>query len=160
MKKKIGEIELGEIAFLSDPCYGTMSRGNTTISVIPGIYLVFVTRSESSDIFLENRISNIIAVHKDYYSKFKTYPKNDKEELYCAVDSGTCGIFDSDYYEQHHTENDVNDDWYDKNVINMEEFIITEGKGAICSSGLGDGVYDVFAEYVDDKAFAIRIKFI
>lgn len=160
MKTKIGEIELGEIAYLSDPCYGTMSRGNTTISVIPGVYLVFVTRSESKSRFIENRINNLIVVHKDYYSKFKTYPKNDKEGLYCAVDSGCCGVFNCDYYEQYHTENDVNDDWYDKNVINMDEFIITEGKGAISCSGLGDGVYGVFAEYVDDKAFAIRIKFI
>lgn len=160
MKKNVGVIELGEIAFLSDPCYGTMSMYNSTIQTIPGKYNVYVTISESNSRFYMGRITSIMAVHQDYYPKFKTMPKNDRESLFCAVDSGTCGIFDKDYFKKFHTEDDVDDEWYDKFVINMDSFINTENKGAISSSGWGDGCYPVYAEYVGDKAFAIRIKFL
>jgi hypothetical protein len=80
--------------------------------------------------------------------------------LVCAVDSGTCGIFSAEYFEQFHNENDVNNDWYEENVIKMDEFKITDEKGVISSSGLGDGLYSVFAEYKNGLAFALRIKFI
>jgi hypothetical protein len=164
-KEKVGVITLGEIAYLSDPCYDCKPNNfyNCTIETIPGDYLVYITRSESKDRWLENRITSIMAIHKDYYPKFKKMPNNDREMLWCAVDSGTCGIFDKEYYEKHHsnTSNDIDEDWYDNFVCNrMDEYITTDGKGAISSSGLGDGRYPVFAEYSGNKAFAIRIKFL
>lgn len=160
MKKKIGEIELGDVAFLSDPCYGTDCRSNTTMNVLAGKYNVYITRSESKSPYIENRISNIFVVHKEIAKTYKKMPTDDKDMLMCAVDSGTCGIFDYEYYKKHHTENDVEDNWYEENVIKMEEFKVTDNLGAISSSGLGDGLYPVFAEYKNDKAFAIRIKFL
>ena len=51
-------------------------------------------------------------------------------------------------------------EWYDKNVIQMGDYNICDGLGAISSSGCGDGNYPVFAEYEGDSAFAIRIKFL
>ena len=164
-KEKVGVITLGKITYLSDPCYDCKPNNfyNCTIETIPGDYLVYVTRSESKSMGIENRITSIMAIHKDYYPKFKTMPKNDKENLYCCVDSGTCGIFDKEYYEKHHssTSNDIDEEWYNDFVCNrMDEYITTDGKGAISSSGLGDGRYPVFAEYSGNKAFAIRIKFL
>lgn len=159
-KHKIGTITLGEETFLSDPCYGYNLGGNASINTLAGEYNVFVTRSESTSRFLANRISSIMVVHKDF-KNFVKMPKNDKENLYCAVDSGTCGIFDYEYYKKYHNEKDVDDDWYDNFVINrMVDTIITDNKGAISSSGLGDGCYPVFAEYVNNKAYAIRICFL
>lgn len=160
MKKKIGEIELGDVAFLSDPCYGTECRGNTTINTIAGKYNVYITRSESKSIWCENRISSIMVVHKDFAPKYKKMPNDDREMLMCGVDSGTCGIFDYEYYKNFHNENDVNDEWYEKNVIEMNEFKTTDNLGCLSRSGFGDGRYPVFAEYKSEKAFAIRIKFI
>lgn len=158
MKQRIGTIKLGEIAFLSDPCYGTMSDWNCTMEMIPGEYIVFITRTQAK--MIEGRISNLYVVHKDYYKTFKKRPKDDNEMLRCAVDSGTCGIFSADYFEKYHDEDGVDDDWYDENVIQMDEFKITDEQGAICSSGLGDGLYPVFAEYKGKRAFALRINFI
>ena len=160
MKKRIGNITMGEIAFLSDPCYGTMSKYNCTMEMIPGEYIVFITLCQSKDRFLEGRISSIYVVHKDFYPDYKKRPNNDKERLFCAVDSGTCGIFSADYFEKYHDEDGVDDNWYEKNVIQMDEFKITDNMGAICSSGCGDGFYPVYAEYKDNKAFAVRIKFL
>lgn len=158
-KQKIGTIEMGEIAFLSDPCYGTITSWNCTMSMVQGKYNVYITRCESRDEFYKDRISSLVAIHSDYYKTNKTMPNDDKEQLVCAVDSGTCGIFDAEYFEQFHTENDVDDEWYEENVIQMDEFTITDGKGAISSSGIGDGCYKVYAHYDKDKAYALRIKY-
>ena len=65
-----------------------------------------------------------------------------------------------DYYKKYHTEDEVNDEWYEENVIKMEKFIITDELGCISQSGYGDGCYSVYAEYKGKNAFAIRIKFI
>ena len=158
MKKKIGTITLSDLTFLSDPCYGTEVWCNDVISTIPGQYDVFVTKSEGY--WCKGRISSIMAIHKDYRKKLGCMPKNDEEGIFCGVDSGTCGIFNAEYYEKYHTANDVDDDWYNKNVIQMDSFMICDGLGAISSSGLGDGHYPVLAEYDGDKAFAIRIRFL
>ena len=163
MKSKIGTITLGEKAYLSDPCYDSKPNGfyNCVIDTIPGEYYAFVTRSESKGCS-KDRITSLLVVHKDYYPKFKTMPRNYDEMLFCCVDSGTCGIFDKDYFEKYHssTSNEIDEDWYDKFVIEMEEHIITDNKGVISISGWGNGRYPVFAEYVNKKAFAIRIKFL
>jgi hypothetical protein len=161
MQKKIGEIELNEIAMLSDPCYGYVNNPNSTIKVVSGKYNIYVTYSESKDIGYEGRITNLIAIHQDYAKRYNKLPKNDKEYLSCVVDSGTCGIFDLNYYKQNHSEDDVNDEWYAVNVIGMGDYNITDEKGAISSSGWGDGTYDAFAEYdKENKAYAIRISFL
>lgn len=160
MKKKIGIITLGEKAFLSDACYGTICKGNCTIDTIPGEYIAFITRSESKSPYIGGRISNLFVVHKDFYPTYKKMPKNDKEMLFCGVDSGTCGIYDEEYYRKYHTENEVDDDWYEKNVIEMEEFNITDNLGVISRSGCGDGLYPVYADYKDGKAFALRVNFL
>ena len=160
MKKKIGTISLTDLTYLSDPCYGTDTWCNDVIRTIPGEYCVYITRSESKECFFKGRISNIIAVHKDYIKKLKVYPKNDNNTLSCGVDSGTCGIFNAEYFEKYHDDLHADDDWYDQNVMTMDEFKVTDGLGAMCSSGIGDGFYPAFAEYDGDNAFAIRIKFL
>ena len=158
MKKSIGTISLGEISFLSDSCYGTYSNLNTTIKTKPGEYKVYVTYCEDKDDFLKGRIGSLIAIHKD--AKDKTFPTDDRENLKCYVDSGTCGIFDGEYFEETHTADDVDDDWYEKFVIPMDNYVITDGKGAISSSGIGDGCYKVYARYENGVATAIRIKYL
>ena len=160
MKKKIGTITLTDLTFLSDPCYDTQTPCNDVIKTIEGEYDVYITRSESKDGFYHNRISSVVAIHKDYKDFLKCLPKDDCEDIYCCVDSGTCGIFNAEYFEKYHDENGVNEEWYEKNVISMDEYNITDGLGVITSSGCGDGQYPVYAEYKGDVAFAIRIKYL
>lgn len=159
-KQRIGTIEIGEIAFLSDPCYGTNTQWNCTMNMVQGKYYAYITRYEGKSEYLKDRIQSLIVVHSDYYKTDKTLPNDDKEELVCAVDSGTCGIFDGEYFEETHTTDDVDDEWYEENVIQMDDFTITDGKGVISSSGCGDGIYKVFAHYDKDKAYALRIRFL
>jgi hypothetical protein len=161
MKKKIGVITLTDITYLSDPSYGTDCAYNDVITTVPGEYNVYITRSESNDPFFKDRISNLIAVHKDYTKQLKHFPNNDKYDFGCGVDSGTCGVFNAEYYEKFHDDLTADDDWYDQNVMTMDDFKITDGLGAMCSSGVGDGYYPIYAEYTGtDEAYAIRIKFL
>lgn len=160
--KKIGTISLGEETILSDPGYEIVVSPLSIISTIPGEYNVYITRSKSKSDFFKDRISNIIAIHKDYVKVMKgTLPKDSHEDLNCGVDSGTCGIFDAGYYEDYHYEGGIDDDWFERMVIQgLPEFRITDGMGAFSSSGVGDGWYPVFAEYKGSRAYAIRIKFL
>jgi hypothetical protein len=119
---------------------------------------VYVTYCEDKNDLLKGRIGSLIAIHKD--AKDKTFPTDDRENLKCYVDSGTCGIFDGEYFEETHTADDVDDDWYEKFVIPMDNYVITDGKGAISSSGIGDGCYKVYAGYENAVATAIRIKYL
>lgn len=161
--KKIGTITLNEIAFLSDPCYdmGVWCCGGS-IKVVSGEYDVFITRSKSKDPWFKGRISNLIAIHKDYL-KNKKLPKTEIT-AWCGVDSGTCGIFDIDYYEKYHAD-ELNEEWYQKFVCGeicdkSAEYRICDGLGVWSSSGCGDGQYPVFCDYIGDKAYAIRIKYL
>jgi hypothetical protein len=160
--KKIGTITLGECAILSDPGYEISASPLSIISTIEGEYNVYITRSKSKHKGLRNCISNIIAIHKDYVKVMNgRLPMDDSEDLNCGVDSGTCGIFDAGYYEEYHFEGKIDDDWFDRMVVqDCPEFLITDGQGAFSSSGNCDGWFPVFAEYKGTKAYAIRIKFL
>ena len=160
--KKIGTITLGEYAILSDPGYEIITSPLSFIDTIEGEYNVYITRSKSKDKWLTNRISNIIAIHKDYVKVMNgRLPMDDHEDLNCGVDSGTCGIFDAAYYENYHFEGEIDENWYERMVIQgLPEHRITDGQGTFSSSGTGDGWYPVFAEYKGTKAYAIRIKFL
>ena len=59
-------------------------------------------------------------------------------------------------FEEHHEFTDVHDDWYEEKCIKMDDYCITDER--ICSSGLGDGCYDVFAEYNGEKCLCIENK--
>lgn len=162
VKKKVGIIELGEEAYMSDPTYSTNNELNCTIKTFAGKYNVFITKSQGD--FDNGRISNLYAIHQDFYkgkNGYKRIPQTNKEYMFCCVDSGTCGIFDKDYFEKYHNEQGADDEWYEKFVMGTisKEYVVTDGLGAFSLSGWGDGKYIVNAEYKEGKAFAINIKF-
>lgn len=157
-KENIGTIKIGDIAYLSDPDCGTYDKRNCTMEMVPGDYIVFITRTQSK--VFNGTISNIYAIHKDYYTNFKMRPKDDHEMLICDVCSSYCGIFDGNYFETYHDNTGVDDDWYEEKIQDMPEYTLTDGFGAVCWSGIGCGTYKVYAEYTQGKAFALRINFL
>ena len=90
----------------------------------------------------------------------------DPEPVDCVigVDSGQCGIFDADYYEEHQPDDDYYDlnSWYRKVCeLTYNNAGITDGLGVACESGYGDGTYDLWvAKDDDDKVFAMKVVFI
>lgn len=109
-----GIITLGNKVMVSDPCYGlnTWCQG-VVENVLPGEYVCKVGFSDEGD--WGNRVADIEVVHTSYVGKFLEYFAEDFE---VGVDSGQAGIFDYEYYKQHHTDRSeaehVDDEWYDR----------------------------------------------
>ena len=150
------QIRLGRKVRVSDPCYGTSVWCAGTIdNVKEGLYNVEVERSDEG--MWGNRVKSLTVVHADYKG-FLFFNESARFEV--GVDSGQAGIYDEDYYNQYHTEQDVNDDWYD-DICNLTNPAGTkDGKCVVSSSGFGDGSY--ICELVVDggEVVAIRITFI
>lgn len=157
-RENIGTIKLGDIAYISDPTAGISDDWNCTMTMVPGDYVVFITRTQSR--LLNGTISNIYVIHTEYFKRYKMRPKDDHEMLYCGVDSSYCGIFDASYFEKYHDNTGVDDDWYEEKVQDIGEYTITDEHGAVCMSGIGCGKYKIYAEYTNGKAFALRVNFL
>ena len=154
------QINLGKRVRVSDPCYGTTTWCAGTIdNVKEGLYNVEV---EMSDNFMwGKRVKSLTVVHANYN---KPLVFNSVAKFDVGVDSGQAGIYDEDYYNQYHGEDDVNETWYDE-ICNLtlfdEDFCDTkDDKCVVSRSGYGDGCYT--CELVEDnnEVVAIRITFI
>lgn len=159
MKQKVGKIELSDITYFSDIAHGTKDKNNCTLNTISGEYVVFIAKSESYE--RKDEISSLYAIHKDYLKSYNKIPQNDNEQLWCIAETNLCGFFEKSYFETTHSADEVDDDWLDK-VEDMTETcnncVITEGKGVFAN--VDNGKHYIFAEYINGKAFAIRIKFL
>ena len=159
----IGNIKLGCQVVCSDPCYddyGDDSSVNCTFNnVKAGNYYAFYGTADFKN--WGNRITQIIVTHEDYNSDIITDFSDFEWIGDCCVDSGTCGIWDYDYFETYH-EDGLNDDWYDNNICNLLDKIALFGGVSICSSsGFGDGCYGVYGKYNDkNQLVAIQIVYI
>lgn len=65
------------------------------------------------------------------------------------MDSGQCGFFDPDYYEQNQSDDDFENlqSWYRrvcKLTLHEPDWETIEEKGVVASSGFGDGCYGVY----------------
>lgn len=159
-------VESGKIV-ASDPCYRLGTWCMDTFNVRNGKYYVYLTR-KTEDGFEKwgERNWEMLIVHEDFVH-FKV------EDL-CwemtggnfGVDSGTFGFFDYDYYAKYHNEDDMDtfDKWYDRKVCNVDGFWHNcDGKGVWCTSGYGDGSYDVYGVYENDEGgdiVALEVVFI
>lgn len=146
-------INLGNKVIVSDPCYklGTWCQGVIN-NVKPGIWS-YECRHERS----EGRVAELIVRHQDH-------PDAEPTKLMgfeVGVDSGTAGIFDYDYYYEHHYPK-LDEDWYHSNVCDQiyDREYITDGKGVWSESGWGDGSYECYVSIFNKEIVAIKIVFI
>lgn len=138
--KNLGTIKLGSKVMISDPCYGTIVWCNRVVNVKEGTYNCFVDIDKCNS---NSLVTSLRVVHSDY-------PKKRCTELiaYAGVDSGTCGIYDNEYYEKWHGEQEVDEKWYQDNVVSWvlkDVAHICDGFGVISSTYYGDGSYRVYA---------------
>ena len=158
--KQVGSIFLDNEVLISDPCYETNCKHNLLIDGIEnGLYNCFVEISDESP-FWGKRVAKMVAIHKDY--DISVLDEYAFDEGCVAVDSGTMSISDFDYYDKYHNNN-VNDDWYEKNVCAWcykKKAHIADRKSFISSSGFGDGFYDVFTRVRNGNTIAIEVVFI
>ena len=151
-------IELHDEVMVSDPCYelGTWCQ-KIVKNVKSGLYNVFVL---NSDVW-GGRIGALCVIHEEQ-ARRNCSLQWEEEGGTIAVDSGQCGIFSLDTYRkdnlfkiypkfQFEADRD-GDKWYahmcDK-TLSSEQFGVY-GYGAVSSSGIGDGVYDLYTLTDDD----------
>ena len=159
MKKEIvnlGEISLSGKVRISDPCYDVDTWCAETIEdALPGTYDCFMELSDQGEWGI--RVAQIRVCHKDY-------PGSDPNEIISSdigVDSGTCGIYDFDYFER------TRDDraWYervtDATYKENKHGAVHDGKCIVTSSGYGDGCYNLFVDRNSNGLIvALSVEFI
>ena len=130
-KKFYGVIDITSRRIIcSDPCYKSGEWCADSFPAKNGLYRVYIYHTENRNAILE-------IIHKDYDTNSVDW---DDADSACGVDSGTFGFFDKEYYDNHH-DGELDEEWYDKNVVNADDYLITDSAGAWSSSGYGDGMY-------------------
>ena len=160
----LGVVNLGGTAMISDPCYGMKTWCNSLVlGVLKGKYNAFVRIGKYGE--WGERVTELTLCHESR-KPFTEMKHLEHFSSRIGVDSGTCGVYDFDYFDKTHDDNNANDDWYSKNVMNefyntKEQAFITDNKGVHSCSGYGDGMYHAFVKRgEDDQVFQITIKFI
>lgn len=133
------QIQLGKRVRVSDPCYGTgVWCSGVVDNVKEGTYNVDIEISDEG--VWGERVKSLIVVHSEYDGHSLIV----KTPFEVGVDSGQCGIYDEDYYNQYHTGDDCNREWY-KDICDLTTpFGTKDGKCVVSSSGFGDGGYNCY----------------
>ena len=155
----IGIIELSEKVIVSDPCYERNDRGMVKdLTVKPGRYKTGIVYNDDEE--WGCRIASLFAVHEDLKDPKLTDWKSVGVEV--AVDSGQCGVFDDSIYPQLE-DPAYTEMFYDENCsITLKKIPagrLKNNKGAVSSSGYGDGVYELFAVYENGECVALMLDF-
>ena len=131
-KYNLGEIELGNEVYVSDPCYKIGTWCQKLLSGLKaGKYQGFMYKKDFGSLGI--RVTDLWIAHENYV---KNFPRTLVEDASIGVDSGGAGIYDKAYYEKYHKEGkDIDDDpesgaWYDRQFelrycydINGNEYI-------------------------------------
>ena len=132
-RKFYGTIEISNGRIVcSDPCYKSGEWCADSFPAKNGLYRVYIYHTENRNAVLE-------IIHKDYDTNSVDW---DDADSACGVDSGTFGFFDKEYYDNHHN-GELDEEWYDNNVVYADDYLLTDGAGAWSTSGYGDGMYDL-----------------
>jgi hypothetical protein len=133
------QIQLGKKVRVSDPCYGTgVWCSGVVDNVKEGTYIVDVHMSDEG--MWGERVKSLTVIH----SEFDGHTTIEKANFTVGVDSGQAGIYDEDYYNQYHTGDDCDRDWYREVCDLTNPFGTKDGKCVVSSSGFGDGGYDCY----------------
>lgn len=163
---QVGKIKLKDKVYITDPCYDTNTWCQKYLKgVAPGKYICYINVSDEND--WGHRVSELHVVKESFLEVFDEdldkLPYNN-EPLPCVigVDSGQCGIFDADYYEEHQPDNDYHNpnSWYRKVCDLTCNAGIIDGLGVATASGYGDGSYPLFIAKEKDKIVAMKVVFI
>ncbi len=154
------QIKLGKKVRVSDPCYGTdVWCAGTIDNVKEGIYNVEVEMLDEG--MWGNRVKSLTVTHSEYKDIVCFTEEADFE---VGVDSGQAGFYDEEYYQQYHTEEECNDDWYDaicNLTLSRAQYGTKDEKCVVSSSGYGDGGYTCYIARNDKhEVIALMIEFI
>ena len=158
--RKAGEIEIKSgYVVASDPCYQYKIWCSHVVKAMNGRYDVLIAENNEGNWF---RVAALAIVLQGKEAKGLRYVPGE-----CGVDSGTCGFFDKDYYRKTHKE-DVEDAWYNENVVsicynNPPHICVDDNDvplGVLSDSGFGDGSYPLYGARENGEYYALMVVFI
>ena len=124
---KLGEIELKDSVYVSDPCYDTETWCQAFVENLkPGKYIGYMKKADfGPGGFGGMRVTDIWITHINYPHLYPV--KILDETINIGVDSGQAGIYDKEYYEKRHIPR-LNENWYDKQFDLIYEYDIDGNK--------------------------------
>ena len=161
MKEERKTIQIEDAVYLTDPCYDIttwcqdlLHNVKRATRVIKNKYNKYEDGTGQEVILSLTHKDKGITIFEDYIEKI--------DSAVLGVDSGTIGIFDKKYYEEYHYANNINDEWYEKNICDFTHTLrrganITDGKGVWVNTSYGDGEYYATLYIRDEKICGIEI---
>lgn len=107
MQELKDKITLQGHVFITDPCYEMDTWCTTDAWILPGIYHCFF------DYLIDQRNDKRITVIEIKHEQYLHAKASELHAHNIGVDSGTCGIFDFDYFEEHQSDDTWQDIVYD-----------------------------------------------
>jgi hypothetical protein len=165
--EKIGEFEVvSGVMRISDPCYDRNTWCADKVPVVLGTWNAYVSMVDKRD--WGRRVSMLTVAHKDLLFREFVFD----EVTGVGVDSGQCGFFDEQYYQDNslvHRHKRIREEW----LVEEEPWYsmccdITLTKdagvipfGAVSRSGFGDGMYIVEGHENEEGCYnLLRLIFI
>ena len=110
---KLGEIELKDSVYVSDPCYDTETWCQALVENLkPGKYIGYMKKADfGPGGFGGIRVTDIWITHTDYPHLYPVKILDPNIDI--GVDSVQAGIYDEEYYEKHHIPK-LDEHWYDE----------------------------------------------
>jgi hypothetical protein len=147
---------------ISDFCYAYNSKSGYRTTALNGKYNVYIKQLAESNNFCSGRVSELIVLHEDINqtATLCDLQINSSNDITVDVDSGTMSISDSDYYKRTHETEEIEDEYYNKIIINQldnNKAITFDNNGCCSDSGFGDGSYPVTL-YQDENKNIIGVK--
>ena len=161
----VGQIEVNGDIIACDPCRHEINAWYNTVikNMLSGIYNVRAILFDNSETGgWGKRVSEIIIQHKDYDTEefVPEFRITDKKEC-VGVDSGTACFANLAQFKKvaERDSFDALDELYAATENDKQAGIYDNI--AICSSGYGDGTYDVYVNYnTEEKIVSASIVFI
>ena len=141
--KELGVVEFSGKVVVSDPCYDRdVWCMKPDLPVLPGRYHVYAVYNDEKDWSV--RVAALLFRHEGCNQvPFRGWKDIDAE---IGVDSGQCGIFDDSIYpreKDHPDHKPFYEECCDITLTDGQAGILQSGKGAVSSSGYGDGSYNL-----------------
>lgn len=146
------KIKLGTITFISDPCYNKNTWCTGEVNTLPGEYIVQEITEKGKYPILKG----VFVVHSSQYGKIGYNQCCEDSLIDVGVDSGECGIYDSEKYPQNGIEVDSS-----KSNESYAIYRTPDGDWGVTASNFGgDGSYKAYLHRNGDgKVDAIYLDF-
>ena len=146
------KIKLGTRTFISDPCYDKNTWCAGEVNTLPGDYIV----KEIAEMGKYPTLKGVFVVHSSQYEKIDYSDCYEDSLIDVGVDSGECGIYDSEKYPVNGIEFDDSKFEEDRVVYRTPD-----GDWGVTAGNFGgDGSYKAYLHRNgDEKVDAIYLDF-